>query len=613
MDYRQTFTIDLRDLYGQKLDKLAANSDKKFAQINKGIGTVSGTGNKAAKSIDEIGKRIDHLKDRINLSVDTSSIKAANREMQALQKERDKLENLGGKRGGGLGSAIGGLGKGFLVGTLATIGIGGIGNIVDKAVESTSKYEKFEAVLSNTLGSRGIAKNVMDSITDFATKTPFQVDELTSGFVKLANQGFTPTLKQMTSLGDLASSTGKSYDQLAEALLDAQTGEFERLKEFGIRAAVHNEKITFTFKGVSTTVAKTAEAMRNYILTLGDAKGVTGAMEKISATTGGAISNLSDNVDLLWKDLGERFNPEIKSGTNLISKFVGTIRSWIAIPTEKKITDEIIKIRELQVELTSTNTSEERRKEILNELHELNPKITEGISDQSIEYGKLATNIERVVSGLRDKVAAELLNKEFSSKLSNYYDLQKRKEETTQRLRSQAYELDPIIAKSSLLTDEQKFSLVAQRQDSKLNNYYADNPDKVGLSMPQSGYKAQYFNADVAQLAQINKELKAIEPEYQKFQDKKNFLMGEADWKTGTNSNITTPPASNPKSLDTAGINNVSSGSQTKNINITINQLLGSYTVQTQTLKEGVAKSKDTVIEGLLTAVNDANLAGGNQ
>jgi hypothetical protein len=33
-------------------------------------------------------------------------------------------------------------------------------------------------------------------------------------------------MEQMRQMGDLASSVGKSFDQLTEAILDAQTGEF---------------------------------------------------------------------------------------------------------------------------------------------------------------------------------------------------------------------------------------------------------------------------------------------------------------------------------------------------------------------------------------------------
>ena len=74
----------------------------------------------------------------------------------------------------------------------------------------------------------------------------------------------------MRKLGDLASSTGKDFDQLAEAIIDAQTGEFERLKEFGIRASKQGDEVKFTFKEVETQVDFTADSIRDYVLSLGD-------------------------------------------------------------------------------------------------------------------------------------------------------------------------------------------------------------------------------------------------------------------------------------------------------------------------------------------------------
>lgn len=167
------------------------------------------------------------------------------------------------------------------------------------------EFQRFQAVLENTLGSSERAETAMSMIKSFAASTPFQVDELTGSFVKLANQGFVPTYAQMTKLGDLASSTGKGFDQLAEAIIDAQTGEMERLKEFGIRASKENDKVTFTFKEQQKTVKNTSSAIREYLLSLGDMEGVTGANAKISATFEGKISNLHDRLTQIYNEIGE--------------------------------------------------------------------------------------------------------------------------------------------------------------------------------------------------------------------------------------------------------------------------------------------------------------------
>ena len=180
----------------------------------------------------------------------------------------------------------------------------GLLEIGSQVIKTTGEFQRFEAVLSNTLGSESKAQRALKDIKDFASATPFAVNELTGAFVKLANQGFVPTTNELKKLGDLASSTGKGFDQLAEAIIDAQVGEFERLKEFGVRAKKEGDKVTFTFKGVKQQVDFTSESIQQYILSLGDAVGVSGSMEKISATLEGRISNLGDAWDSLMLSIG---------------------------------------------------------------------------------------------------------------------------------------------------------------------------------------------------------------------------------------------------------------------------------------------------------------------
>ena len=52
-----------------------------------------------------------------------------------------------------------------------------------------------------------------------------------------------------------------------EAVADAAVGEFERLKEFGIKAKSEGDKVTFLFKGVSTTVGKNAAEIETFLQT----------------------------------------------------------------------------------------------------------------------------------------------------------------------------------------------------------------------------------------------------------------------------------------------------------------------------------------------------------
>ena len=220
----------------------------------------------------------------------------------------------------------GGMAKGLdslKTGIAAAFSIGAVSAFIGKVANTRAEFQKFEAVLTNTLGSKSLAQNALLMIQDVASKTPFSVQELTGSFVKLANQGFEPTSREITKLGDLAASQGKGFDQLAEGIIDAQTGEFERLKEFGIKASKEGDNVKFKFKGVETQVKNNGKAINEYILGLGELEGVSGGMAAISDTLGGKISNLGDNFDSLFNNIGKNTEGIMSSFLDSLNSFLG--------------------------------------------------------------------------------------------------------------------------------------------------------------------------------------------------------------------------------------------------------------------------------------------------
>jgi hypothetical protein len=241
----------------------------------------------------------------------------------------NSLSNMGGRLGGITSMISGGL---------AAAGIGMIGA---KVIETTSNFERMEAVLTNTLGGQGMAQQVMRDITALAERTPFQVDALTDSWVRLANQGFKPNMEQMTMLGDLASSTGKDISMLSEAVIDAQVGEFERLKEFGIRAEKNGDRVKFSFKGQATEVAFTQGAIQDYVLSLGTLQGVQGSMAAQMNTTGGRISNMQDKLTSLYKEIADALRPAIVALLETLSRMLERLRGVVAWVQENR--DAVVK------------------------------------------------------------------------------------------------------------------------------------------------------------------------------------------------------------------------------------------------------------------------------
>jgi len=215
-------------------------------------------------------------------------------------------------------------GGSFLAG-LALQATNSLRNIASKVLDTGVQFEKFEAVLTVALGSESAAAKALENLSKFAAETPFQLTELTESFVKLVNRGFKPTNEELRNIGDLAASQGKSFDQLVEAILDAQTGEFERLKEFGIKARSEGDKVSIAFRGQNVEIEKTEEAIRNAILAFGELEGVTGTMAKVSETTGGQLSNLTDKLDALYNKIFEKAKSSIDSAVAGFSRLVDVI------------------------------------------------------------------------------------------------------------------------------------------------------------------------------------------------------------------------------------------------------------------------------------------------
>lgn len=325
------FIISLKE----KVSKPVQAIQKSMGRLSTKVDVVKRGFDKLPSSIKQLETKLSGLKKAQKESFSVSEIKAYQKQIRLTENELSKIQKNTGSTFGAIKGKLGGL-PSLVAGAFAVSKVVGFGSSV---VDTLAQFEKMEAVLTNTLGSKSAAQAALQQIKDFAASTPFQVDELSESFVKLANQNFKPTLDQMRQMGDLAAANGKSYDQLTEAFIDAGQSEFERLKEFGIKAkkSAKDGTIEFKFKGISTTVQEDEKAVQKYLLSLGDLEGVQGGMAAISETTGGKLSNLADKFTALKLSIGEKLKPVIAAAIDLTSKFVekmGHLVEWLSANRE---------------------------------------------------------------------------------------------------------------------------------------------------------------------------------------------------------------------------------------------------------------------------------------
>ena len=175
---------------------------------------------------------------------------------------------------------------------------------LEKLIEVNRQFGILKAGLETATGSAQGANDAFIALQDFAKTTPYDLAQATSAFTQLVNLGLTPSERALKSYGDTSAALGKDLKQMVEAVADAATGEFERLKEFGIKSKNQGDTIAFTFKGTTETVKNNAAAIEEYLIKLGEVN-FDGAMKKRMESLDGAIANLGDSWDAFFYQLGQ--------------------------------------------------------------------------------------------------------------------------------------------------------------------------------------------------------------------------------------------------------------------------------------------------------------------
>lgn len=367
-------------------------------------------------------------------------------QLGSVRRRMDDLKNKGKNISSEFGSAGSMLSK-WKMAIKGFIAVKLVGYLVqlNSAVYSTRKeFAKYEAVLRNTFQSQEKAARSMKMLQQLAADTPASLKEWTEAYIKLVNRGIKPTSDELTNMGDLAASQGKSVDQLIEAILDAMTGENERLKEFGIKAAKSGETTKFTFRGVTTEVKNSEQAIKDYLLSLGQLEGVAGSMAVQMQELEGLQSNFGDTVDSILNRIGKKLEPFYKGLLRRGIDFFSTIDKLFTSHTEvyENHLDQLVKLESTVPQLmlryedlrSKTDLNNAEQKELANIISQITSLIP-GAASAFDDYGHaIALSGDKVDEFLKKQKALLLFeNKKAISELEKqkedykriYEDLQK--------------------------------------------------------------------------------------------------------------------------------------------------------------------------------------------
>lgn len=183
-------------------------------------------------------------------------------------------------------------------------------------VRTNAQFEKFQITLTTLYKDSAKARQVLDSIMDFAAKTPFEIDQLTQAWVQMKAMGLEPNLDMLRAIGDTVAALGGTQDVfegIVRALGQMQAKgkvsaeELMQLAERGVPVYdILQEKLGLT-KDQLANIGKEGITAREAIIALleGMKERFGGNMEAMSSSWEGMISNLKDNWTRFMKAVGE--------------------------------------------------------------------------------------------------------------------------------------------------------------------------------------------------------------------------------------------------------------------------------------------------------------------
>lgn len=197
-------------------------------------------------------------------------------------------------------------------------------SVMFQPVAIAGQFEQYEVALKNLLGSTDAAKARLEELKRFAETTPFELPQVVQAANQLQALGRYSD-ETLRLLGDLASASGKPFEQAISAFAKLATGQK------GIAIDMFRDLLITTndwSKATQRKIGKNGELQASFeemiqaLPKIMREKGFSGMMDEQSKTLNGMTSNLQDNITKLKNSIGEQFLPLVKSALSAVNELL---------------------------------------------------------------------------------------------------------------------------------------------------------------------------------------------------------------------------------------------------------------------------------------------------
>lgn len=241
-----------------------------------------------------------------------------------------------------MAGAIGGV-------ALAALGAAMTG-VTLKGIQAAASFEQMELAFHSAFGAMGRSKNeanaFIDSMKDFAAKTPFEFTGLISATRQLMTLGYAPEVvrdQMLPAIGDIASALGVGEDAINRVIVQLQqmasierpvTQDLRAISNafpgFNAKAALAAELFEGDMKKMESAIMDGGvtgkQAMEALIRQMAKFPGAAGMMAKQATTMSGTLSTFKDVINMALVD---GFKPAIPAITAAMNQLVPAVEKLV--------------------------------------------------------------------------------------------------------------------------------------------------------------------------------------------------------------------------------------------------------------------------------------------
>ena len=622
------FTLKLIDMMSAKMNapisevKQLSNVSTAYAkQQQETAKTVVKSLNDMKLSLNDYRSKLASVKSLMESTRNSSLFGKWKQEAKDLQKQIGTME--GGKSGSGW---LGSIAKPLLAAT----SIGSIGAFGMSSVRAANQFGAQKKSYEVLTGNAGIGGQLADDLRTLKESTIMGPAVYKNAQTMLAyGISASKVTKDLRMLGDVSMGDANRLQHLTLAFSEVQaqgrlTGK--EVRQF-VNAGFNPLKEISRTTGKSMSVVQqemhkgaiSASMVEQAFQTATNSGGrFNGMLEKMAETSSGKMQLLEGRAASFKIAFGESLQPISNGIVDTITRMVTYAKKMVEIPVDQKLTEQINKIRTLQAQITSTNISHTEQLRLYHELKEINPNLVKGISEQNIEYEKLAKNVDNVTGAIKNKIGMETLSK------MNVYTLSHFEEAHEKSIKSFGDAMTvvssyPNIANRIDLTSGQKQIMVKAEIEKRL----AADP-KHGISFKgtqtiggivqqevrsEDRLNLDRFNYAISESYKAHDIQESLLPAVQKFNKAKGFVEQSINNFLGLKGMVN----GNKGGESTSNLDDLKGGAESamagqKTITINISRVgVDKFELHTTNLKEGVNEIEQIVKEAFLRVVNSAN------